>query len=102
MLIIRLQRIGKKHSPQFRLVVAEKTRSVSKKFKEILGNYHPVTKKLTLKGEDVLKKYLDNNIQMSETAKSILVKNGHVKADKKPAKKVTAKAETNKVVEKAK
>lgn len=97
MLIIRLQRIGKRHAPQFRIVVAEKARSVSKKFKEVLGNYHPVTKKLTIKSEDVLKKYLDNNTQMSDTVKSIFVKNGHLKADKIDKKVVkkekTAKAE---------
>jgi small subunit ribosomal protein S16 len=75
MLIIRLQRTGKRHAPSYRLVVAEKARSVSKKIQEVLGTYSPATKVLVLKQGNTLEIHLKNNIQMSETVASILKKN---------------------------
>lgn len=41
MLVIRLQRTGRKNLPAFRLVLAEKARPVKGKFLEILGHYLP-------------------------------------------------------------
>lgn len=88
MLTIRLQRIGKKHKPEYRLVVAEKRTHVSKNVHEILGHYNPVSKKLQVRNEDTLRKYLDLNTELSETAGSILKKNGFEKKAKVSAKKV--------------
>lgn len=41
MLRIRLTRVGKKNSPAYRVVVADKKRAVKRKFIEILGHYNP-------------------------------------------------------------
>ena len=79
MLIIRLQRTGKRHAPTYRLVVAEKQKSVSKKIHDIIGTYHPVSKQLVLKQGNKLETYLQNNIAKSETALSILKKNNLIK-----------------------
>jgi len=40
-LVIRLQRVGRKNRAEYRVVVAEKSRAVKKKFVEILGHYLP-------------------------------------------------------------
>ncbi len=44
MLAIRLTRIGKKNSPAYRVVVADKKRAVQRKFIEVLGHYNPALK----------------------------------------------------------
>ena len=78
MLTIRFQPIGRKHSKMYRVVVAEKTRSVSKKVKENLGWYNPYTKEAKLNGERV-KYFLENNTEVSESALSLFKKQGLVK-----------------------
>lgn len=39
--VIRLARIGKKHSPIYRITVADSRRYVTGKFLEVLGVYNP-------------------------------------------------------------
>ena len=39
--VIRLQRVGKKAQPQYRVVAIEKSRAVGQEAKEVLGQYHP-------------------------------------------------------------
>jgi len=46
MLIIRLQRTGKKHEPHFRIVAADSRRHVSKNSIKVLGYFNPRTKQL--------------------------------------------------------
>ena len=41
MLTIRLQRIGKRKNPTYRLIVSEKARDTQYNSLEILGNYNP-------------------------------------------------------------
>lgn len=41
MVVIRLSRVGKKNSPAYRVVVAEKRRAVKRKFIEVIGHYNP-------------------------------------------------------------
>ena len=48
MIAIRLTRIGKKNSPAYRVVVADKRRAVKRKFIEIIGNYNPTMKPKTV------------------------------------------------------
>ncbi len=48
MLVIRLTRVGKKNSPAYRVVVADKRKAVKRKFIEILGNYNPAANPKTL------------------------------------------------------
>lgn len=54
MLKIRFSRVGKKHIPQYRIVVSEHTNPVQGKFNQIVGNYNPQTKQLNLDKELVL------------------------------------------------
>ncbi len=41
MLVIRLQRTGRKNTPTYRIVVSEKTKHVSKGSMEVMGHYLP-------------------------------------------------------------
>jgi small subunit ribosomal protein S16 len=82
MLTIRLQRVGKIHSPFYRVVSAQKHRSVSKKFREVLATYDPKTKVLTVKDQEKIDFYLKNNVDMSDTVKSIFTKNKLITATK--------------------
>lgn len=48
---IRMSRQGKKKSPFYRIVAADKRKARDGKFIELLGTYHPVTKVLKLDTE---------------------------------------------------
>jgi small subunit ribosomal protein S16 len=48
---IRFARQGKKKSPFYRIVAADKRSARDGKFIELLGTYHPMTKVLKLDGE---------------------------------------------------
>jgi small subunit ribosomal protein S16 len=105
MLTIRLQRIGKIHNAEYRVVVAEKRNHVSKQVHEVLGNYSPHTKKLTIKTGADVQKYLNLNIETSATVTSILKKNGFEKKvvarkSSKAKKEVETKAEVKAEVKK--
>lgn len=71
MLTIRLVRTGKKHQAYFRVVVADKRKAPGAKFIEILGNYDPHAKKLTVKKEK-LEEYMKNGAQPSNTLAKVL------------------------------
>lgn len=82
MLIIRLQRVGKKNDPSFRLVVTENARAPkSGGYLEILGSYNPRKKQVSLK-EDRIKHWLICGAQISATAHNILVSNKVIDAPK--------------------
>jgi ribosomal protein S16 len=71
MLKIRLQRIGGKNEPAFRMVITEsKNAPQSGKFLEILGSY-------TVKSDT------GNGAQVSPTAHNMLVKQGIIEGKKK-------------------
>ena len=78
MLTIRFQPTGRKHSKMYRVVVAEKTRSVSKKVKEILGWYNPYTKESKI-NEDRAKTLISNNTEISTSVQSLFKKTGLIK-----------------------
>ena len=48
---IRFARQGKKKSPFYRIVAADKRNARDGKFIELLGTYHPITKALKLDAE---------------------------------------------------
>ncbi len=73
MLIIRLQRVGSRNQPHFRLTLAEKHRASSKKVQEIFGEYNPRTKDFKLSKEDRLKYWLGQNVALSPTVRNLLV-----------------------------
>lgn len=78
MLTIRFYPTGRKHKKTYRIVVAEKARSVSKKFHEILGWYNPHTKDANLE-KDRIAYYLNLNVEVSDSVKSLLKKHSLVK-----------------------
>lgn len=41
MVVIRLARFGKKHSPRYRITVADSRRWLGGKFIEVIGHYNP-------------------------------------------------------------
>ncbi len=100
MVTIRFVRIGRKGQPFFRIVAAEKSRAVQKKYLEKLGYYDPLFNegegKVVIDSERVLY-YINNGSQISQTAARLLAKNGiaevskFVIARKKKEKKVVAK-----------
>lgn len=83
MLKIRLQRIGRKNEPAFRMVVTEsKNGPQSGKFLEILGSYTVKNDLVTLKKDRILH-WIKNGVQLSDTAHNMLVKQGIVEGKKK-------------------
>lgn len=102
MLKIRLSRVGKSHTPIYRLVVAEKSRAVKRENIEILGLYNPANKedKFQVKKDRVLY-WISMGAQPSDTARNLLcdfdvlskkdkIKVVHGKATKKKADKENA------------
>ena len=73
MLSIRLQRIGRKNEPSFRLVLTEsKNAAKSGKFKEVLG-FHNFRKDGTVIKADRVKYWISVGAQVSDTAHNLLV-----------------------------
>lgn len=72
MLIIRLQRTGKKNQPKFRIVLIDAKRATkSGAFKEVLGCYDPITKKTEIK-KDRADEWRKKGVKISATALKIL------------------------------
>lgn len=82
MLIIRLQRTGKKNAADFRIVLAQKTASAAKKFVEVLGSYNPRTKAFAVKSEERLKYWIAQRVEISPTMHNILVSKNLLDAKK--------------------
>lgn len=97
MLAIRLQRIGKKKQPTYRLVVSEKSKDLYGDHLEILGHYNPVAKPkiIGLKTERI-KHWLSVGAQASATVHNLLVSQGVISSPKikawRPKKKKEGKA----------
>ncbi len=99
MLKIRLQRVGKKNDPSFRLVLIEhKAAARSGQAKEVLG-FHDFRKDGTIIKKDRIEYWLSKGVQVSDTAHNLLVTHNVLKAKKKnvlpkksPAKKEAAAA----------
>ena len=75
MLAIKLQRIGKKHQPSYRIVVAVKRSKLGAPPVEDLGSYNPFDKKTALKKERVLY-WVGVGAQPTVTAHNLLVREG--------------------------
>ena len=94
MLKIRLQRIGRKNAPAFRLVVTDsKNAAQSGRFLEILGTHTVKNDEVVFDGTRVTH-WIKNGAQVSPTAHNMLVKAGIVEGKKKnvlPKKSPTVK-----------
>lgn len=77
MLIIRLQRTGRENLPTYRLVVADKARSVKGKFMEIIGHYLPARKPAVFEvKKDRVEYWMQRGAAVSNTAARLLQKEG--------------------------
>ena len=72
MLAIKLQRIGKKHQPSYRLVVAPKRSKLGAPPIEDLGSYNPFSKKATFDGAKI-KHWIEVGAKPTVTAHNLLV-----------------------------
>ena len=73
MLKIRLQRIGRKNDPAFRVVLTDSKNSAkSGKFKEILGSYNLKNGEVLFKA-DRISYWIGNGAQVSDTVHNFLV-----------------------------
>lgn len=100
MLKIRLQRIGRKNDPSFRVVLTDSKNSTkSGRFLEILGTYNPKAGEKKLESEKI-KYWISKGAQCSDTMHNFLVADGIVKGKKinvLPKKKPTVKRKELKV-----
>lgn len=92
---IRLKRMGSKKKPFYRMVVADESAPRDGRYIEELGYYNPLTKEMKLNNELALE-WIKNGAQPSDTAKSLLTKNGAfgevTQAKKTEVKKLSKKA----------
>lgn len=75
MVVIRLARGGRVKQAIYRIVAADKRRSASSKFLDILGTYNPHTKELKINNE-LVEKYLSNGAQPSDRVLRLLQAEG--------------------------
>src|SRR5680860_1234919 len=75
MLIIRLQRVGRKNDPSFRVIVTDSKNSAKTgNFLEVVGNYDARHGKPEFKAERI-QKWIKDGAQLSKTVHNLLVKN---------------------------
>lgn len=93
MLKIRLQRVGKKNQPMFRIVLAEKQKAVKKEVVEILGHYNPRTKDFAVRDPERVKYWISQHVQVSPTVHNLFIDKGLLSGEKLKAWKPKKKAE---------
>ena len=92
MLVLRLQRIGKRKKPSYRLIVSEKTKDTQAGSLEILGHYTPVQKEKRLVLEkDRIAHYLSVGAVPSETVRNLLIHEGILSGSKAKSVKISQK-----------
>lgn len=72
MLMIRLQRIGKKKQAHFRVILTEHTKKPQGKYQELLGSYNPHAKEFKVDRERV-EHWMSNGAQISPTVNNLMV-----------------------------
>ena len=96
MLMIRLQRIGRKNSPHFRVVLTDRRNSTkSGRFLEVLGSYAAKEGVFQVDGERV-KYWMGKGAKVSDTMHNFLISNKVItgkKIDVLPSKHVIKKEE---------
>lgn len=104
MLVIRLQRAGRKNHPFYRIVVAEKSKPVKGRFLERVGHYNPLVKpKELVLNKERIEHWISMGATPSQTAARMFTKNGISAAEKfienrkmKPSKAEVEAAEKSK------
>ena len=84
MLTIRLQRIGKKKFPTYRLIISEKARDTKGTYLEQLGTYDPhlPKEKACLLKTDRVRYWLEKGAQASGTVRNLLIDAGLIQGAK--------------------
>lgn len=94
MLMMRLQRVGRRNEPHYKIVVIEKSRGPkSQKYIDTLGFYNPKMSQVVIK-EDQAQDWLSKGVQPSDTVYNMLVEKGIIDGKKKnvlPKKSPTKK-----------
>ena len=81
--MMRLQRVGRKNDPSFRIVVTDKRTGVkSDKHVDRLGSYNPKMNHVQIDGEKA-KEWLAKGVQPSDTLHNILVSQNIIEGKKK-------------------
>ena len=104
--MIRLQRVGKKKQPSYRLVVSEKTRDPQAGSLELLGFYNPIRKPKVIEFKvDRIKYWISKGAQASNTVNNLLITQGIIEGKKRKSVDVSiarkAKLATKKAKEEA-
>jgi small subunit ribosomal protein S16 len=87
MLKIRLSRIGKKHSPYYRVVVTEARSKRNGEMVEYIGHYDPKPENALFEvDKEKLQTWIANGAQPTETVKYLLIKHNYIHKDRKPKK----------------
>jgi len=82
MLKIRLQRVGRKHEPTFRVVLTDSKNSTkSGKIHEVLGSYDPRKKTEVFNGERI-KEWMSKGAQLSGTLHNLLISHNIISGKK--------------------
>lgn len=92
MLTIRLQRVGKKKHPTYRLIVSEKARDTFGTYLEHLGSFDPHAKENKFApNADRVKYWISKGAQTSDTVHNLLVNAGIIQGAKKKSVYLTTK-----------
>lgn len=111
MLMMRLQRVGRKNNPSYRIVVVDKRTSVkSNKTTDLIGSYNPKAGEIVINANKA-KHWLAQGVQPSDTVHNMLVSKKIIDGKKRnnlPKKspiideaKLKAEAEAKAIAEKA-
>src|SRR3989339_268543 len=83
MLILRLQRIGKKKNPTYRLIVSEKTKDTQAGTLENLGIYNPVVSPKVIQfNAERINYWISKGAQLSASVNNLLIQEGIIKGKK--------------------
>lgn len=83
MLMIRLQRTGRKHEPTFRLVLTDSKNSTkSGKYLEVLGSHDPRRKDESIFNAERINHWMSHGAQASNTVHNLLVTRKIIKGKK--------------------
>ena len=87
---LRLNRMGSKQKPFYRIVAADSRSPRDGRFIETVGTYNPIVKENNVTvDEEKVAKWISNGAQPTDTVKSLLTKNGvwsKIKNNKKEGK----------------
>ncbi|MCR4263725.1 MAG: 30S ribosomal protein S16 [Candidatus Roizmanbacteria bacterium] len=88
MLKMRLQRVGRKHEPSFRLVLTDSKNSTkSGRIEEILGSYDPRKSTEAFKAERI-KHWISQGIGLTPSVNNLLIRQGIIRGKKIHVSKV--------------